>query len=193
MFPPTCSDPPTSDSLLRAICQEDATQEAWQRFVRTYGPVIYSWCIQRGLNRTHSEDATQRVWIRLHQILPQFQYDPRRSFRAWLRTVTQRVAIDFFRGEARHQVERDPGAGSDFVERLLERDLIDTAFANVKKVSNSRDWEVFDLIVVKERSSDEVAERLGIGRAEVYRARYRICQAVAAEIRRLEGEEPESV
>jgi hypothetical protein len=37
MLPPKCP-PETSDSLLLAICQQEASEQDWQRFVHAYGP-----------------------------------------------------------------------------------------------------------------------------------------------------------
>ncbi len=41
------------------------------------------------------DDVTQEVLLRLAQKLGTFQYDPSRSFRGWLKTVTQNALADF--------------------------------------------------------------------------------------------------
>ena len=41
------------------------------------------------------EDVTQRVLMQLAVKIRRFAYDPSRSFRAWLKTLTQHALSDF--------------------------------------------------------------------------------------------------
>lgn len=60
---------------------------AWSTFVELYGRAIYRWCRGWGLQPADSQDVTQEVLARLSVRLRHFRYDPRRNFRAWLKTV----------------------------------------------------------------------------------------------------------
>src|SRR6266516_4097954 len=76
----------TSVSLLERL-REPAQQEAWGRFVDLYTPLIYYWARRVGSTPEEAADLVQDVLALLVQKLPEFSYDPAKSFRAWLRTV----------------------------------------------------------------------------------------------------------
>src|SRR4051794_39668704 len=76
----------TPVSLLDRLRQPGA-QEAWTRFVQLYTPLLYSWARQAGLQEHDAGDLVQDLFVLLMRKLPEFRYDPAKSFRAWLRTV----------------------------------------------------------------------------------------------------------
>src|SRR5438105_1833156 len=77
----------TPVSLLERL-KQPVDQEAWTRFVDLYSPLIYSWARQVGLRESDAADLVQDVFTLLVQRMPEFAYDPKGSFRAWLKTVT---------------------------------------------------------------------------------------------------------
>src|SRR5436305_6706393 len=84
--------------LVRLTRAGPADERAWREFVDYYAPVIYRWCTRRGLQETDAQDVTQQVLVKLAAKLPAFTYDPDRSFRGWLRTLTQHALADFLSG-----------------------------------------------------------------------------------------------
>src|SRR5438552_17277524 len=76
----------TPVSLLERLHQP-AADEAWQRFVKLYTPLLYHWACRVGLQGADAADLVQDVLTLLVQKLPEFKYDSQKSFRAWLRTV----------------------------------------------------------------------------------------------------------
>src|SRR6516162_1842099 len=89
----TMTDPQPSSatriSLLFRLRQEPASQAAWNEFAARYGPQIGAWCRRWGLQEADAEDVTQSVLTLLSAKLRDFSYDPKRRFRAWLKTVTR--------------------------------------------------------------------------------------------------------
>ena len=81
----------TSVSLLRRLRQSDQ-EDAWQRFVDLYAPLIYHWGRNQGLSAGDASDLVQEVMVILVTKLPDFEYDPSKRFRGWLRTVTLNAA-----------------------------------------------------------------------------------------------------
>ena len=77
----------THSSLLERLRRPDDV-EAWDRFVRLYTPLLFHWARGAGLRDPDAADLVQDVLVVLVRKLPEFHYDPRKSFRAWLRTVT---------------------------------------------------------------------------------------------------------
>src|SRR5579875_3239459 len=103
----SCSQ--TSLTLLGRLRQESIDQAAWSELVERYGPRIFGWCRQGGLQEADAEDVTQMVLVRLVERMRTFHYDPSKSFRGWLRTLTKHAWSDFV--EARQRGGR--GSGGD--------------------------------------------------------------------------------
>ena len=106
---------PTSATLLDRVGLSPNDEVAWARFVDLYGVRIRGWCRRWGLQEADSDDVTQNVLLRLAQKLGAFHYDPSRSFRGWLRTVTQNALADFLADRKR----QCPGSGDDGVLKQL--------------------------------------------------------------------------
>jgi RNA polymerase sigma factor (sigma-70 family) len=192
----------TSLTLLERVGQEPSDQAAWEAFVACYGPKIRGWCRQRGLQPADAEDVTQDVLLRLARALKTFTYDPSRTFRGWLRLVTQHALSDFFA-----ERKRRPGAGSgdDHVLAVLEtvqarddllaymeqefvRELVGRATAVVRARVEPQTWEAFRLAACEGRSGEEVAAKLGMSVAAVFKAKSRVLGFIRQEIERLEGQ-----
>src|SRR6516162_3913945 len=79
----------TRASLLARLAHSDGVEEAaWRQFVDLYGRQIYKWCRAWQLQDADAEEVTQQVLTQLVTKMRDFVYDPARSFRAWLKTVT---------------------------------------------------------------------------------------------------------
>src|SRR5262249_59980976 len=91
----------TSPTLLGRLRQEPADQDAWGLFVERYGRLIYGWVRKWQLQEADAEDVTQMVLVRLAQRMRGFAYDPQKSFRGWLRTLTRHPWSDFVEARQR--------------------------------------------------------------------------------------------
>src|SRR5262249_10642786 len=95
------SDSQTSPSLLGRLRRDPTDQAAWGEFVDRYGRKIYAWCRPWNLQAADAQAVTQPVLVRLARRLATFAYDPARSFRGWLRTLTQHAWSDFLKQRER--------------------------------------------------------------------------------------------
>ena len=77
----------TPISLLERLRRPDE-QAAWERFVELYTPLLFHWARHVGLQDADAADLVQDVLTVLVQKMPAFVYNPDKSFRSWLRTVT---------------------------------------------------------------------------------------------------------
>jgi RNA polymerase sigma-70 factor (ECF subfamily) len=189
----------TSPTLLGRLRQDPTDQAAWGRFVDYYGPRVYGWCRRWGLQDADAQDVTQTVLVRLSAKMRSFTYDPGRSFRAWLKTLTRHALSDFLEGRQR------PGRGSgddevlalletveareDLVRRLEEefdRELLREAMARVQLRVRPRTWEAFRLTALEGLAGAAVAERLTMKVATVFVAKSEVQKMLAEEIRRLD-------
>jgi RNA polymerase sigma-70 factor (ECF subfamily) len=191
----------TSPTLLGRLCQND--ELAWQTFVQRYGPKIYRWCLQWRLQEADAEDVTQNVLVSLARKLQSFVYDPTRSFRGWLRLLTQHALADFLADTKRR--ERSSGdsgvlavlhgieARNDLLARLEEQfdqEMLEEAMARVRLRVEPHNWEAFRLTALEGLSADAAAHQLEMRITAVFKAKSRIQQMLREEITRLEELHP---
>jgi RNA polymerase sigma-70 factor (ECF subfamily) len=189
----------TSPTLLGRVRQNPNDEAAWQVFVERYGPRIYGWCRQWGLGEADAEDVAQNVLLILARKLRTFVYDPARTFRGWLRTVTRNALADFLSDRARPDrgsgdtqildVLKGVAARDDLVARLEEQfdqELMEEAIARVRLRVEPHNWEAFRLTAWEGKSAEDAAQLLGIRVTAVFKAKSRILQMLREEIARLE-------
>ena len=95
------ADSSTRLSLLGRLRLTPTDQEAWGEFVERYGRRVFAWCRQWGLQEADAEDVAQDVISKLTQKMADFRYDRSRSFRAWLKTITQHALSDLIESRSR--------------------------------------------------------------------------------------------
>ena len=190
----------TSPTLLGRLRDNPSDETAWNLFVQRYGPCIERWCRGWQLQEADAQDVTQNVLLRLSEKLRSFEYDPDKSFRAWLKTLSHHVWRDFL------DAKRRPGVGSgdtnvvqllhsveardDLAQKLEEeydRDLLDRAIEIVQPRVAENTWEAFRLLVFEGLSGAEAAERTGMQVSMVFVAKSRVQKMLQQEIERLEG------
>jgi RNA polymerase sigma-70 factor (ECF subfamily) len=192
----------TRVTLLHRLNQNPADQPSWAEFVRLYGPVIRGWLVHWGLQEADSQDVTQNVLLRLTAKLPQFKYDPSKSFRGWLKTLTHHAWHDFVT-EAGY---RNRGSGDTSVldqlqsiaaredlaarmEATFDKELLEAALARARDRVAPTTWEAFKLAALDGVAPQQVADRLGVRVSQVYLAKHRVQKLVQEEIRAIEGSE----
>ena len=86
----------TSLSLLERVRGQD--QEAWQRLIHLYGPLVARWCSHRCVRPQDAEDVQQEVFHAVATSLHKFRLDrPGDTFRGWLRGITKNKLLDHYR------------------------------------------------------------------------------------------------
>src|SRR5438477_12582856 len=185
----------TSDStrvtLLHRLNQNPGDQPSWAEFVLVYGPVIRGWLAHWGLQEADSQDVTQNVLLRLTAKLPQFKYDPSKSFRGWLKTLTHHAWHDFVteagyrtRGSGDTSVLdqlQSVAAREDLaarVEATFDKELLEVALVRAKDRVAATTWEAFRLAALESVAPQDVADRLGVRVSQVYLAKHRVQKLV---------------
>lgn len=192
------SDRDTPHSLLLRLSQEARDEHAWNEFVQRYQPRIRVWCCERGLQQADAEDVTQIVLEQLLTAMREFRYDPTRSFRAWLRTVTSRACNRFVLKEHRAAGQKDPSslrliedapARQELarrIEEVFDQELLEQAMATVRGSVAPHTWEAFRLTALQHQSGAEAARQLGMPVMHVYVARQRVQIRLRQEVERLQ-------
>jgi RNA polymerase sigma-70 factor (ECF subfamily) len=132
----------------------------------------------------------------------QFKYDPAvGSFKGWLFQLTRwriadqlrkrrsnHVPIDLAGGASTATEELIPDALKADWEKRWDENILDVAIEKVKQTIPAKQFQIFDLYVLREWPPTEVARALGISTTQVYLARFRVLARLKAEIKRLESE-----
>jgi RNA polymerase sigma factor (sigma-70 family) len=189
----------TSPSLLGRLRQENRDEAAWGEFVRRYGAQILAWCRKWGLQEADAHDVTQTVLLRLAHKMPTFSYDPGRSFRAYLKSLTNYAFYDLLEsrkkpgaaagGSVALDVLQSVEAREDLVQQLnsaFDQELLEEAMERVRARVEPHTWEAFRLTAIEGQAGAAAAERLGMKVATVFKARSKVQQMLQEEIHRLD-------
>jgi RNA polymerase sigma factor (sigma-70 family) len=191
----------TSATLLARLRQSGTDQAAWTEFARRYGRLIYQWCRRWRLPETEAEEVTQVVLVRLVEKLRSFDYDPARSFRAYLKTLTHYAWLDFLAGRRRPDV----GSGdSDILDALtsvearddlasrLEREFdaeaLELATERVRLRVEPHTWDAFRLTAIEGKTGTTAAATLGMKVASLFAAKSKVQKMLRDEIQQIQGE-----
>ena len=190
----------TSLTLMMRLQKSPSDLRAWDEFVERYSPMIRAWCLKWHLQDSDADDVTQDVLVKFLAAINRFQYDPNRSFRAWLKTVTQHALCDFVaarrkepaRAAASIDVIAESADARTELERSLEdafeAELLELAMHRVKKRVKPATWQAFQLTVVEGLSGADAAQKLGIPVAHVFVAKNRVQKMLQEEARILRHE-----
>lgn len=195
---------PTRLSLLTRL-KDWEDRDGWKEFFDTYWRLIYGVALKAGLTESEAEEVVQETIVAVAKQMPTFQYDPAGSFKAWLLQITRWRIVDQFRKRQPWERDVDPPCGDDTsrtpaaqwvpAEELdldsvwdaeWRRNLVEVAMARVKARITPRQYQIFDLSVVKEWPVREVTRTLNVNAARVYLARHRVSRLVREELLRLE-------
>lgn len=197
-------DSGTRVSLLGRLRRDPTNQAAWDAFVEHYGPRIYDWCRRWNLQEADAQDVTQNVLLKLAEKMRTFVYDPSRSFRAWLKTLTHHAWSDF--QESRRRAGLGSGdhevgllldslpAREDLLARLEEefdRELLEEAMLRVRLRVQPQTWQAFSLTALEGLSGAEAGARIPMSVGQVFVAKRRVQKMIQDELARLDGSPPE--
>lgn len=179
----------TSVSLLRRLHSAE-NEIAWERFVELYAPLIYHWGKTQGLTATDATDLVQEVMAVLVVKLPEFQYDPKRRFRGWLRRITVNKAKDFHRRNSvrpsqGHEEIQQVTVASDvdlFEEAEYRSFLVNRALALMQAEFRDEIWQACWKQTAEGRKAADVAQELGIPLNVVYLAKSRVLGRLREEL-----------
>src|SRR5882762_8130362 len=182
---------PTRQSLLSRL-KDYEDNESWRDFFHTYWKLIYGMAIRSGLTEAESQDAVQETIISVSKHMPGFKYDRAKgSFKRWLLRMTRWRIRDQFRKRRREadllmrpkdetgrtptlEAIADP-VGMDAVwEEEWQKNLVEAALQRVKVQVKPKQYQVFDLYVLKKWPIAKVTATLGVNFGQVYLAKHRV-------------------
>jgi RNA polymerase sigma-70 factor, ECF subfamily len=180
----------TPASLLEQV-RDTADETAWKRFVQLYTPLLYHWGRRLGLKAPDAADLVQDVFAVLVLKLPEFRYDPQRSFRAWLRTVALNKWRDNGRRRLVSPLEENngglpepagPDGARDFEKAEYHKYLSIHALRVMQAEFRPTTWKACWEHVVVGRPAAEVAAELGVTVNAVYLAKSHVLSRLRQEM-----------
>jgi RNA polymerase sigma factor (sigma-70 family) len=192
--------PTTSPTLLARLRNDPSNEAAWDEFVEHYGRHIYRWCRQWRLQDADAEDVAQEILLKLARKLRDFEYNPNRSFRGWLKTVSHHAWRDFVDGRGIVRAAGDENvwellqsaeAREDLIQRLekaFDYEILEAAKAQVRLRVAPHTWEAFRLSAIEGLPVAEVASKVQMQVAMVYVAKSKVQKMLQEEIQKLEAD-----
>lgn len=179
----------------------------WQVFFDRYWKLIYAVAVKAGLTDAEAQDVVQETVVAVAKQMREGGFDrDKSSFKNWLCMITRRRIIDHYRRRtkfAKRPLASEDTKRTDTIARVpdpasLELDsvweeewrknLVDTAIERVKQAVAAKQFQIFDLSVLKELPVGEVTKLLKVNTAQVYLARHRVSALVKKEVARLEAQ-----
>jgi len=180
----------TPVSLLERLRRPDE-QAAWGRFIELYTPLIDAWAHRIGLQADDAAELVQEVFATLVRKLPEFAYEPGKSFRGWLRVVTLNKWREMQR-RRRGQPAAVAGADLDglpappeadaFWDVEYRRHLVGRVLGVMQRDFEPAVWKACWECVAHGRAAPEVGAELGMSPGAVRVAKCRVLARLRQEL-----------
>jgi RNA polymerase sigma factor (sigma-70 family) len=194
-------------SLIERLRNRD-DRESWREFFDGYWKLIYGLAIKSGLTEPEAEEVVQETMASIAKNLDAYEYNPREcSFKSWMFKMTKWRIIDQIRkrppdfilsaaarshSDRTATVERVADEATSQLEQIWDNEwrqnLLETALSRVKQKVSIKQFQVFDLYVLKAWPVRDVKRLLHVSAAQVYVAKHRIAALLKRELHNLEAE-----
>ena len=187
----------TSESLLFRLQDApdgEVDQNAWEKFVQLYTPLMFHWARKVGLQQSDAADLVQDVLSIVFRRLPEFQYDTSGSFRGWLRMVT----LNKFREKKRKRVTEVSIASNSVLEQIasLQRAestwdldygqmLLQQTMELMESDFQPGTWQALRAVMAEGMTVDQAAETTGVSIWTIYSAKARLMKRLREELKGL--------
>jgi RNA polymerase sigma factor (sigma-70 family) len=205
--PMTDTELKTRASLIEQMRDHD-DRDSWREFFNRYWKLVYGLAIKSGLTEGEAEEVVQETMVAISKNLDEYQYKPQEcSFKSWIFKMAKWRIIDQIRkrppnfikpNRAASKTDRTPTVervandGPPHLERIWEEEwqhnLMDVALDRVKQKVSIKEFQIFDLYVLKAWPVSEVSKMLHVSAAHAYVTKHRISGLIKKELKKLEGE-----
>lgn len=184
----------TSTTLISGL--RDKQADAWERMAKLYGPLVYRWCQQSGLQDHDAFDTTQEVFRAVWSSIDRFRSEKKGdTFGGWLRVITRNKVRDLLRRQQKHPVAvggttvmrkmssvvADDDDSNSSVE-LDEGGLYKRALEMIRWEFEDQTWQAFWQVTVEQQYPADVAQSLGMTPNAVYKAKARVLRRLRDEL-----------
>jgi len=181
-------------------------QRSWETFVDLYWRRVYGVCMAAGLTESEAEDAAQETMIGVAKDIEKYDSSLGR-FTPWLLGRAKWRITEQLR-KRKHQLKRErsmtktrtgtleriPDEASLNREEVLESEwkeyLFKIAVDKIKHQVKPAHFQIFDLLVLKKMTVEEVTALTGVIRDTIYTIKHRVLQLLQEQIKTLEEVSP---
>ncbi len=186
----------THKSLLIRI-RDRRDRDAWREFHTLYAPFLYRYARRKGLNHEDAEDVRAQCLHKVAVHIGTFEYQRERGgFRNWLRRLVTNKIIDTARKRQvptaqshvlREAVDQDQSPDEEWEAEWIDARLrfcIDRARHGVSVPT----FNAFHLLVVQDKSVEDVCALLGMNANQVYKAKSSVLKRIRSEVSAFDAE-----
>lgn len=172
--------------------RDRADTMSWPEFHGRYGHLLYRYARGRGANHADAEDIVQEVEMQFFKAIDGFEYDARKGrFRGYLRTAVVHAMARRANRERRQPAELDPHTFDHVARQQAEvpdeqwetewqLQRLRWALQSIAEEFDAPTLKAFEMHVLAGVPAPEVAERLGVSKWCVYRAKNRLLERLKA-------------
>ena len=178
--------------------------ESWRRLIYLFGPVVYQWCRQSGLQAADAHDIGQETFRAVAARIGNFRRtQPKDTFRGWLWTITKSKIADHWRSRRKHP---QATGGSTAQIKLADLPTAESAESTpppqpetplqpetpaslhrrglelIQGEFAERTWKAFWRVAVDGCTPADVADELGLSVNSVYLAKSRVLRRLREEL-----------
>lgn len=160
-------------------------------FAAIYAPLVLAMVRARDVGRADDEDVMQQVLLEVLKVLPTFEYDRSKgSFRGFLGKLVRERVLDLRRrrrpvGEVDESVPEPTDALAASVEEQWLQAHLEAALDRVRREVNPTTFQAFDLLVIQEKSVEQVAAILGQTPNHVCVSKRRVAQRLREHLKEM--------
>ena len=197
----------TRQSLIERLKDQD-DKESWREFFNAYWKLIFGFARKSGLTEDEAEEVVQETMVTISNKLKDYTYNPKEcSFKSWIFHKTKWRIIDQIRKrppdliqhtnpkkspDRTATVEKVPDENSADMDKIWDEEwqqnLMEVATARAKDKVSIRQFQIFELSVLRGCSLAQVKRLLKVSSAHVYVAKYKVSTRIKKEIKKLEEE-----
>lgn len=153
-------------------------ESCWERFYRTYAPLIRLHGKDCGIRADNMEDLVQNVMITVSSQIHRFTYrSDLGHFRHFLRKIIRARSMDMLRTLYRHEMTLPEMGQEAVLDDQFEEEWRDhirqVSLALLKKSISARHYQIFDLLDIQQVRVRDVARLYKLPEATIYSIRNR--------------------
>ncbi len=172
----------TRSSLLRRI-QNPSDQPSWEEFDRLYRPLLIQYASLRNLTRDEAEEIAQQSMAAIAGGVQKFER--RSSLRGWMRGIVDNKVKDHLRANRKERrartgdflreqdTELDPAT---LWERQWNKTHLLYCLNLIKGDVSPLTYQAFEMYVIQERPTVEIAKKLSMSPNQIYVAKHRVME-----------------
>lgn len=168
--------------------KESNDAAAWRQFQEYFYPVVLNFAKAGGLSLADAEDAAQQTMLTFVQAYRAGKYEREKGrLSGWLYGLARRVILNYRKHLPREKLVADATTGTAFWNGIEDEEsikqswdrgwrqmVLERSLQQVRRETDKKVFEAFELYALMGENPQEVAKQLGISPNAVYIAKSRV-------------------